>query len=133
LRDLRGFSNPIGAADIGLCWTFTGDYKAPTVGGIAEPDTNATTNAFFVTLDPNDTDPITGGWAATNEERFETTAASNTEYARFSVSVDLADPQLIGQVLQIGFNTRATNFEDSGVYYDNLEVSTRPGACPAAP
>lgn len=127
LRDLRDVNNPITAEDIGLCWTFTGDYKAPFQGGIAEPASNATGNAYIVTLDPND------GFAATNVDRFDTTEASNTEWASFSVDVDTADPLLIGQILQVGFNTTATNFEDSGVYYDNLEVSTRPGACPPDP
>ena len=124
LNDIRSLSSPLTAADIGLCWTFTGDYKAPFANGIAGPATNATANAFIVTLDP------TAGFAATIIDRFDTTEASNTDYASFSVQVDTADPTLIGQLLQIGFNTTATNFEDSGVYYDNLELSTRPGACP---
>ncbi|MFW2405242.1 MAG: glycoside hydrolase family 16 protein, partial [Gammaproteobacteria bacterium] len=124
LKDLRDLSNPITAADIGLCWTFSGDYKAPGAGGIGGA---TTANAFITTLDPND------NFAATNVDRFDTTAASNTEFARFSVDVDTADSALIGQLLQIGFNTTATNFEPSGVYYDNLEVSTRAGACPADP
>jgi beta-glucanase (GH16 family) len=124
LRDIRSLGSPITAADIGLCWTFTGEYKAPFANGIADPASNATANAFIVTLDPM------AGFAATNIDRFDTTEASNTDYATFSVQLDAADPALIGQILQIGFNTTATNFEDSGVYYDNLELSTRPGACP---
>jgi len=112
------------ADDIGLCWTFTADYKAPFVGGIAEPGSNATANAFFVTLDPG------AGFSRTNNVRFDTTAASNTEWASFSISLDTADSLLIGQLLQFGFNTTAANEDDSGVYYDNLVVTTRPGACP---
>ena len=117
----------ITAEDIGFCWTFTGDYKAPFVGGIAEPASNATANAYILTLDPN------ANFAATNVERFDTTLASTADWASFSVDVDTADPLLIGQILQLGFNTTATNFEDSGVYYDNLELSKRPGACPPDP
>ena len=117
----------ITAEDIGFCWIFTGDYKAPFVGGIAEPASNATANAYILTLDPN------ANFAATNVERFDTTSASTTEWASFSVDVDTADPLLIGQILQLGFNTTATNFEDSGVYYDNLELSKRAGACPPDP
>ena len=114
-------------ADLGKCWTFTGDYKAPFAGGIAEPASNATANAFSVTLDPG------ANFAATNDVRFDTTEADNTDWAPFSLDIDLADPLLEGQILQFGFNTTATNFEDSGVYYDNLEVATRPGACPPDP
>ncbi|MDH3510526.1 MAG: family 16 glycosylhydrolase [Gammaproteobacteria bacterium] len=115
------------AADLGKCWTFTGDYKSPFAGGIAEPTSNATANAFSVTLDPG------ANFAATNDVRFDTTDASNTDWAPFSLDIDLADPLLEGQILQFGFNTTATMFEDSGVFYDNLEVSTRPGACPPDP
>jgi len=117
----------ITADDLGKCWTFTGDYKAPFQGGIATPESNATANAYILTLDPD------ANFAATNVERFDTTLASTTEWARFSVDVDTADPLLIGQILQFGFNTTATNFEDSGVYYDNLELTERPGACPPDP
>jgi len=126
LLDLRPQTSPITAADIGGRWTFTGDYKAPFVGGIAEPASNATANAYIVTLDPNT------GFSLTNDVRFDTTAARTTDWASFGISVDITDPALIGQILQIGFNTRATNFEDSGVYYDNLEVSVSVIPVPAA-
>ena len=117
----------ITAEDIGFCWTFSGEYKSPFQDGIADPETNATTAAYIITLDPN------AGFAATNIERFETTTADNEEWNTFSVDVDTADPLLIGQILQFGFNTRATNFEDSGVFYDNLQLTKRQGACPPDP
>jgi beta-glucanase (GH16 family) len=123
-QELRDLENRITAADIPSCWTFTFDYKSPFQNGIADPASNATANVFFVTLDPN------AGFAATNDIRFDTTAASNMDWASGSIRIDLSDPLLVDQILQVGFNTTATNFEDSGVFYDNLELTSRPGACP---
>ena len=114
------------AAELGKCWTFSADYKSPFMDGIANA-VNATADAYIVTLDPM------AGFARTNNVRFDTTAASNTDWASFSISVDLADPLLEGQLLQFGFNTQATDFDDSGVFYDNLVVTSRQGACPAPP
>jgi hypothetical protein len=34
--------------------------------------------------------------------------------------LDLTDPLLEGQVLQLGFSATATNDEPSGVFYDNI-------------
>jgi beta-glucanase (GH16 family) len=124
LQELRDLRNRLTAADIPSCWTFTFDYKSPFANGIANPASNATANVFFVTLDPD------AGFISTNDIRFDTTGASNTDWASGSISIDLSDTQLIGQLLQVGFNTTATNFEDSGVFYDNLELTSRPGGCP---
>ncbi|UCG73024.1 MAG: glycoside hydrolase family 16 protein [Chromatiales bacterium] len=123
-QEPRDLNNRIIAADIPSCWTMTFDYKSPFENGIADPESNATANAFFVTLDPN------AGFATTNDIRFDTTGASNTDWASGSISIDLSDPLLVDQILQFGFNTTATNFEDSGVYYDNIEVTSIPGSCP---
>ena len=123
----RTQASPITAGDIGSCWTFEFDYKAPAFDGIADPQSNAEANAFIVTLNPM------LGFAATNDIRFDTTGASTTDWVTASFDIDLADSALVGQILQFGFNTRATNFEDSGVFYDNIVISSRPGACPADP
>ncbi len=39
--------------------------------------------------------------------------------------------QLVGQILQFGFSTRATLYEGSGVFYDNIMVSSVGGTPPA--
>ena len=123
-QEPRDLNNRISAADIPSCWTLNFDYKSPFENGIAEPESNATANAFFVTLNPN------AGFISTNDIRFDTTGASNTVWASGSISIDLSDPLLVDQILQFGFNTTATNFEDSGVFYENIEVTSLPGACP---
>jgi hypothetical protein len=115
------------AGDIGTgTWTFTGDVKAPSSAGIANPASNATANAFIKTLDPNN------GYAQTNIITFDSTTADPSNWGAFSLSLDLSDPLLQGQILQFGFNTVATNYEDSGVYYDNLCFDNT-GGCPTAP
>ena len=118
------------AADVASgTWVFSGDYKAPLLDGIADPVSNATARVFIKTLDPND------GYSETNLITFDVTDASNTDWKSFSKSIDLSNPLLEGQILQFGFNTVATNYEDSGVYYDNL-CFNNDGSCytpPVAP
>lgn len=110
----------IEAGDIGTEWILTGDYKSPSQDGIADPESNATASIFIVTLDPS------AGFSRTNDVRLDVTGASPSEWAAFSLSLALSDPALEGQILQFGFNTTATNFEDSGVYYDNLNFALVP-------
>ena len=105
-------------------WTFSGDFKAPSVDGIAEPASNAVASVFIKTLDP------TNGYATTNDIRFDSTIADPVNWGNFSISLDLSDPALEGQILQFGFNTIATDYDDSGVYYDNL-CFDNDGSCSA--
>ena len=127
------------AGDIssGNLYTFSGDFKAPSSCGIAQdpscgadglPGTgddfvipnNTTGMAFIKTLDPNN------GFATTNDIRVDVTNADPNNWAGFSISILLSDPALENQILQYGFNTVASNYNDSGVYYDNLSFSNPP-------
>jgi hypothetical protein len=108
----------IEASDIGSSWTFSGTYKAPSSGGIAEPGTNATANAFIATIDPNN------GFARTNYVTFDTTGAPFDGWTDFSMDIDLSDAALAGQLIQFGFSTTADSYDPSGVYYDNLSFSS---------
>ena len=111
------------AADIGSgTWVFTGHFKSPATGGIAEAASDASATIFIKTLDPND------NYATTNLVTSEVTDASNAEWNSFTISIDLSDPLLAGQILQFGFNTVASNYDASGVYYDNLCFSND-GSC----
>lgn len=107
----------IDANDIGTSVTFSGTYKAPSSGGMGD-STSATGNVYVKTLDQNN------GYATTNHLIVDTTLAGNSEWVDFSITLDLSDALLEGQLLQFGFNTTATNYENSGVYYDNLEFGT---------
>jgi hypothetical protein len=49
------------------------------------------------------------------------TGIDNTDWAHFSISIELDSAALAGQTLQFGWDTTATGFDPSGVYYDNLK------------
>ena len=68
--------------------------------------------AFIKTLDPS------AGFATTNNITVNTTAIPDS-WNRYSIQI-VVDNALIGQVLQFGFAATATNFEPSGVFYDNV-------------
>jgi hypothetical protein len=93
---------PVGATGV---WTFEFDAK---MGDLAGASTAA---AFIKTLDPN------AGWAQTNFLTYDTTYLPVT-WGTYTISIDLTG--LDNQVLQIGFVTWATNYEPSGVFYDNI-------------
>ena len=99
------FQEQVVPAGVSGVWTFTFDAKAGDLGGAS------TAAAFIKTLDPN------AGWAMTNFITYDTTALP-VEWGTYSVSIDVTG--LDGQVLQIGFMTVASNYEPSGVFYDNI-------------
>jgi len=124
------FSNPdtlITAADLGT-YTFSfdakrGDINDPTLPRCdptapeytPNPPCDSTAVAFIKTLDPS------AGFATTNNITLNTTAIPDS-WNRYSIQI-VVDNALIGQVLQFGFAATATNFEPSGVFYDNLLVT----------
>lgn len=109
--------NNITAADVGSVWTWSYDTKQ---GNIATGP-NSSAYAFIKTLDPN---------AGYSQSSFESTATgTNVNWATDSVSLTIT-AGLVGHILQYGFGTIATNFEDSGVFYDNVSFSTASAAVP---
>jgi hypothetical protein len=109
----------IAAEDIGQVWEFSFDAKNPSSAGCDTESTSAC-GAFIKTLDPN------AGFAQTNFIFFDSQSLSNTDWTRHSISIDLSDQALIGQILQIGFESTAEQFGSTGVYYDNLSMSQVP-------
>jgi len=124
------FANPgtlITAADLGT-YTFSfdakrGDINDPTLPRCdptapeytPNPPCDSTALAFIKTLDPS------AGFATTNNITLNTTAIPDS-WNRYSIQI-VVDNALIGQILQFGFAATATNFEPSGVFYDNLLVT----------
>jgi hypothetical protein len=121
----------IAAGDIGDTWTLTFDAKSPFADGIFDAaidnagNTNLSTSAtaFIKTLDPG------AGFATTNDIRIDMTDISNTVWGQYSISLDLDNALLAGQLIQFGFNTVTTGFDDTGVYYDNI-CFDNVGGCP---
>lgn len=129
----------IAAEDIGKTVTLTFDAKRPDIvddgfGGDSGPALGngctliCSASAFIKTLNPADNYNTTG-----NTET-EITNVSQSAWESFSLTWDVTDPLLEGQILQIGFVTVAGNFENSGVYYDNVNftVSNSPVTGPEA-
>ncbi len=105
----------VGAGDVGQTYTFSFDAVLPDVAGIASPTTAV---AFIKTLDPNN------GFALTNFLTVDmTNVPSNWDTYSTSITIDAA---LAGQILQFGFASTATNFNASGVFYDNVSFSNVP-------
>lgn len=93
--------------DVGQTWLFDFDAKLGNLEG------QTTAIAFIKTLDPG------AGYAMTNfiTEEMTTTPMTWTSY---TLSIPI-DGSLVGQILQIGFSSTATNYEGSGVFYDNID------------
>jgi len=99
----------VGAADVGETYTFRFDAKRGNIGGAT------TALAFIKTLDPN------AGFALTNFLTVDTTSLPDT-WDTFEIPI-VIDASLDGQIFQIGFASTATNFEESGVFYDNVSLA----------
>jgi len=100
------------AADAGKTVVFTFDAKFGNLEGASEAE------AFIKTLDPG------AGYATTNHVTVDMTTAPST-WGTSSIQLAI-DASLAGQILQFGFTTRASNYEGSGVYYDNVNFDAPP-------
>ncbi len=96
----------IGAGDVGETWVFDFDAKLANLAGAS------TALAFIKTLNP------AAGFATTNFITEDTTSIP-ASWGSYSLSIDI-DASLVGQLLQIGFSSNCTNYEGSGVFYDNV-------------
>ena len=105
----------VGAGDVGTTWVFQFDAKR----GNIEPDTTAA--AFFKTLDPS------AGYALTNYITVDMTNAPDT-WTSHLLSIFIT-PALEGQILQFGFQNVATNYEGSGIFYDNVTFVDLDNVC----
>jgi hypothetical protein len=97
---------PIGPSDSGT-WTFTFDAKLGNLTGAT------TAVAFIKTLAGSD---------LTNFITIDMTDTPAT-WTGYSISIEV-DSSLEGQLLQFGFASTATNFEGSGVFYDNVNFQS---------
>ena len=102
----------IEAADVGATVVFTFDAKYGNLEGASEAE------AFIKTLDPG------AGYATTNHVTIDMTTVPST-WSTYSIQLAI-DGGLVGQILQFGFTTRASNYEGSGIYYDNVNFEAPP-------
>ncbi|MEM6569096.1 MAG: hypothetical protein AAF957_11825 [Planctomycetota bacterium] len=105
----------IDASNVGQTWTFAYDVQAAPPGANGEQDSEMF--AFIKVLESS-----TGTFAELAFLKNDTTPATNIGFDREQVRITI-DPAWAGELLQIGFASRATNFADTGRYYDNLSWS----------
>jgi hypothetical protein len=96
----------VGAGDVDKTFVFEFDAK------LGNLELNSTAAAFIKTLDP------AAGYAMTNFITEDMTTTPIT-WSTYSISIDI-DAGLVGQILQFGFMNTATNYEGSGIFYDNV-------------
>jgi hypothetical protein len=96
----------IDAGDVGAIIQFSFDAKLGDLTGSSEA------YAFIKTIDPNPPFPTTNFVTA------DMTAIPTT-WGTYSLELEI-DAGLVGQILQFGFAARATDYEASGVFYDNI-------------
>ncbi|MEO0586346.1 MAG: dockerin type I domain-containing protein [Planctomycetota bacterium] len=106
--------------DLGKTFTFSGIASLPDVGPVGG---NTEHVAFIKTLDPNN------NFSQTNFLTFDMTTIGGPLNTPFSVDFAIApgDTGLVGQILQFGFQVRASNDDPSAVNYDELGFSENTG------
>ncbi len=104
--------SPIVEGDSGT-YRFSFDAKRPSEGGLDEP---TTAEAFIKILDPNT------GYSLVFSATLDMSGISTEEWASFSLEVAIDGGDQAGQIIQFGFSNTATNYDPSGVYYDNVLV-----------
>jgi len=103
---------PIGMTNVGETWRFSFDYRQTST--ITNGPGDTTTFAFVKVLMISNSSFVTLA-----EVEFETTGASRDAWA--SMALDLMiDPSYVGELVQFGYRSYATNYNDSGRFYDNL-------------
>lgn len=108
-----------GYVGAGKSFSFSFDYlKNPTVGN---GDGDTKTYAFMKVLKQSDS-----SYSLLGSVEFETTNASTSTWARTALSLAATNTAWSGELLQFGFRSYATNYNDTGRFYDNLKVSAVP-------
>lgn len=105
----------ISAEDNGTVLELSFDAKR---GDINDPTGSSTAFAFIQTFD------LDAGYAQTNFVVVDMTQVGAT-WERYSVSLGINE-LLVGQLLEFGFLSTASNFEPSGVFYDNIRFGQVP-------
>lgn len=101
----------ITAADVGRTFTFQFDAKQGNI------ELLSTANAFFKVLKQSDF-----SYATLASPTFNTTAVG-TNWGTYSITLDIT-PAMQGELLQFGFSNTAQLYQGSGMFYDNLVVSS---------
>ncbi len=104
----------IGAGDLGLTSIFSFDAKQGNIEGAS------TALAFLKVIDL-----VGGSFATLGEVTVDTTALGANWVEDITLSL-VIDNGWEGQLLQFGFQNTASNYQGSGVFYDNVNVNVVP-------
>jgi hypothetical protein len=103
----------------GKSLSFSFEYlKNPTPG--VKGDGDSRTFAFLKVLDQSN------NFATLGLAEFETTSASTSAWASQALNLAATNTAWNGKLLQFGFRSYATNYYDTGRFYDNLNVTAVP-------
>ncbi len=102
----------IQADDVGV-FRFEFDAKRPVEGAIEAPGTAA---AFVRLLDPN------ANYNTVYADEVDTTSIGTDEYSTYGIEVTIDGAEQAGLLIQFGFTNTATDYNASGVLYDNVRV-----------
>ena len=97
-------------------YVFTFDARLPDEGALAAPSTAI---AFLKVLNPND------NFAPFGDPAESDASTLTTEWETRSVTLTVTE-EMDGMILQFGFTNVASNYDPSGVLFDNLDVSIQP-------
>lgn len=100
----------LAGSDAGQEYALSFDGKS---GNLAAP---TTATAFIKVVKTSDM-----SFATLGNETFDTTSLG-TDWTSGQATIQI-DPTWVGETLQIGFTNTASNFADSGNFYDNVSVS----------
>ena len=101
----------IAATDSGI-YRFSFDAKRPGANAVADP---ASAQAFIKIIDPN-------SFATLVYEPLDMTQISAETWSSHSIDIEIDGVAREGEIIQFGFNNRATNYNPSAVLYDNVVV-----------
>ena len=62
-------------------------------------------------------------WAVTRSSIKNTSKLSQEKWTNHSIQLKIDNKDLMGQILQVGFESYATGDDNTGVYYDNLSLT----------
>lgn len=110
-------SNDIGLITgdmVGNTYSFSFDGK---LGNIVDSTMGAQAEAFVKVLKSSDS-----SWIELANNTFDSDALLTAAWSGGSIDL-LVDAGMVGETLQFGFNSTATDWDASGVFYDNLEFA----------
>ncbi|MEC8494397.1 MAG: hypothetical protein VXZ39_05720 [Planctomycetota bacterium] len=101
----------IDAANVGQTWRMSFDQLQSPPNNVG----TTTTRAFIKVLRRSDF-----SFAELYLNEFDTTDISQTAWSSTALDITI-DPAWAGELMQFGFASLATNYQDSGRYYDNID------------